>query len=52
MKLTADEIAECLDALRVKHGAGYSNDWNVRKLQSKLSMMLELSRELERMQRG
>lgn len=39
MRLTADEIRLCLEALRVQHGPGYAKG-DAGKLQAKLSIML------------
>ena len=42
MNLTYEEVQVILEALREKHGPGYSDDARVGPLQAKLSIMLEM----------
>ncbi len=51
IKFTSQEIREQLDALREKHGPGYSDDPAVGKLQAKLSIMLEAALRAEEQQK-
>ena len=48
MTLNKKELHIIFDALENKYGKGYSSEPDVKRLQGKLSIMLEVASELER----